>query len=269
MASRCHINRNGKPLKGTMELSPLLEVAEELKKQLLHHVQQGGGDEARYAVLRRRLLQERRLTALIPGFLKSDTTLQEVRQRSQRLDGSSGSQVAPYSVRRTWIVEEFQPLLDLLQQPQLSTVEEVLAESLGTVDSVHVRKTWDKAIERRQVDPDGAITIARSLIEAVCKHVLGAGNYDRAADLPVLYKQAAKSIGLTDDGYADEALKQVMRGCVQIVHGVGEFRNKMGDAHGKGPQDPTADVLQAELAITVAGAMATYLLSTWEQTQRS
>ncbi len=252
-----------------MELSPLLEVAEELKKQLFHHVQHGGGDEAQYAVLRRRLLQERRLTPLIPGFLKSDTTLQEVRQRSQRLDGGTGSQVTPYSGRRTWIVDEFQPLLDLLQQPQLSSVEEVLAESLGTVDSVHVRKTWEKAIERRQVDPDGAITIARSLIEAVCKHVLGVGNYDRAADLLVLYKHAARSIGLTDDGYADEALKQVMRGCVQIVQGVGEFRNKMGDAHGKGPLDATADALQAELAITVAGAMATYLLSTWEQTQRS
>lgn len=133
------------------------------------------------------------------------------------------------------------------------------------MDSAHVRNTWEKAIERRQVDPDGAITIARSLIEAVCKHVLGAGNYDKAAELPVLYKQAARSIGLTDDGYADEALKQVMRGCVQIVHGVGEFRNKMGDAHGKGPLDPTADALHAELAVSVAGAMATFLISTWDR----
>lgn len=248
-----------------MEHAAQLEVVEELKKLLFHHVQQGNGDEARYTVLRRQLLQERRLFSHIPAFIKSDTTLQEVRQRSQRLDGSTGNQVTPYAVRRQWLVAEFQPLLDILQRPQLSSVEEVLAESLGTVDSAHVRNTWDKAIERRQVDPDGAITIARSLIEAVCKHVLGAGNYDKAADLPVLYKQASKYLGLTDDGYADEALKQIMRGCVQIVHGVGEFRNKMGDAHGKGPLDPAAETLQAELAVSVAGAMATFLISTWDE----
>lgn len=181
---------------------------------MFQHVLHGSGDEGRYTLLRRKVTQERRLTPHTPSFLKSDTTLQEVRQRSQQLDGSTGSQVTPYAVRRQWIIAEFQPLLDYLQRPQLSSVEEVLAESLSTVDSTHVRKTWDKAIERRQADPDGAITIARSLIEAVCKHVLGAGNYDKAADLPVLYKQAAKSIGLTEDGYADEALKQVMRGCV-------------------------------------------------------
>jgi hypothetical protein len=143
----------------------------------------------------------------------------------------------------------------------------VLAEYLKVVDSEHVRRTWDKAIERRQVDPEGAITIARSLVETVCKHILGLGHYDKTADLPVLYKQAAKSVGLTEDGYADEALKQVMRGCVQIVKGLGEFRNKMGDAQGKGPLDPTADRLQAELAVAVSGAMATYLLSTWEARQ--
>lgn len=37
----------------------------------------------------------------------------------------------------------------------------------------------------------------------------------------------------------------------------------MGDAHGKGPLDPAADTLQAELAISVAGAMATFLIGVW------
>lgn len=252
-----------------MQNSQILDVVEELKEQLLCQVRQGGGDEARYTVLRRQVMQERRIAPYIPNFLKSDTTLHEVRRRSQRLDGNNGSPVTPYSVRRQWIADEFQPLLDFLQRPQLSSVEEVLAESLSSVDSAHVRNTWDKAIERRQVDPDGAITIARSLIESVCEHILGTGNYDKSADLPSLYKQASRTLGLTEDGYADESLKQIMRGCVQIVHGVGEFRNKMGDAHGKGPLDPTAETLQAELAVSVAGAMATFFLSVWEDRKPS
>lgn len=106
------------------------------------------------------------------------------------------------------------------------------------------------------------------MVEAVCKDILGSGNYDKNSDLPMLYKAAARMIGLTEDGYADDSLKQIMRGCVQIIHGLGEFRNKMGDAHGKGPTDPKSDTLQAELAITVAGAMATFLVGTWEMPTR-
>ena len=86
-----------------MDYPQLLEAVEELKNQLFQHVQHGGGDEARYTVLRRRVMQERRLSPHVPGFLRSDTTLQEVRQRSQRLDGSGGGQVTLYAVRRLWI----------------------------------------------------------------------------------------------------------------------------------------------------------------------
>lgn len=49
----------------------------------------------------------------------------------------------------------------------------------------------------------------------------------------------------------------------------GEFRNKMGDAHGKGPVEPLADPLQAELAVTTAGAMATFFLNVWESRRPS
>jgi hypothetical protein len=35
-----------------------------------------------------------------------------------------------------------------------------------------VQTVWQRALERRISDPEGAITAARSLLEAVCKHVL-------------------------------------------------------------------------------------------------
>lgn len=252
-----------------MGTSPILEVAEDLKKLLLGHIQHAGGDETQYTTLRRQLLAIRQLTSLIPEFVKTDTTLHEVRRRAQKLQGGTNTNVASYETRRDWLAAEFRPLLEQLQRPQMSSVEEILAETLTTVDSAHIRAAWDKAIERRHGDPEGAITIARSLIEAVCKHVLGAGNYSNKDELPDLYKKAARVLRLTDDGFADESLKQVMRGCVQIVHGLGEFRNKLGDAHGKGPVEPLANILQAELAVTTAGAMATFLLSTWESKQPS
>ena len=42
----------------------------------------------------------------------------------------------------------------------------------GKVTTQFVAETWDKARARRQDDPEGAITAARSLLESVCKHIL-------------------------------------------------------------------------------------------------
>ncbi|CAN5358339.1 hypothetical protein BH11PLA2_BH11PLA2_38290 [soil metagenome] len=63
----------------------LLEAAEGLKKLLLIQIEQGGADEAQYALLRRKLLQDRKLQNLLPRFIRTDTTLAEVRRRSQNL----------------------------------------------------------------------------------------------------------------------------------------------------------------------------------------
>jgi len=60
----------------------------------------------------------------------------------------------------------------------MTPAEEVVAKTLVVVDSEHIRLAWQKAIDRRGHDPDGAITIARTLVKAVCKHILGPGAYE-------------------------------------------------------------------------------------------
>ena len=65
----------------------LLAKVEELKAILLDQVQHGNADQARYTALRRELLANPRLFPLLPTFLKQDTTLLEVRRRSQKLGG--------------------------------------------------------------------------------------------------------------------------------------------------------------------------------------
>lgn len=146
--------------------------------------------------------------------------------------------------------------------------EEILSQTLATVDSQHVRQAWQKAMDRRETDPDGAITIARSLIESVCKHILGPGGYSTGSDLAKLFKEAAALLRLTEDAYADESLKGMLRGSTQVIHNLAEFRNKMSDAHGHGPTEPIATQLQAEFAVTLAGATATFLIETWESKRK-
>jgi hypothetical protein len=243
------------------ENAELLARLEELKALLLDQVQHGHADQERYAALRSELLGNPRLFPLLPDFLKQDTTLLEVRRRSQQLGG--------WVPRRAFIADALQPALDYLQQPALTPAEEVITSTLSTVDSAHVRLAWQKAIDRRRGDPDGAITIARTLIEAVCKHILGPGGYKNDWDLPRLYRETARRLRLDPDRHADESLKQLLRGCGAAVDGLAAVRNKLGDAHGKGEGDPVPARLHAELAVNLAGTMGTFLITVWEESLRT
>ncbi|NEQ46277.1 MAG: abortive infection family protein [Leptolyngbya sp. SIOISBB] len=84
-------------------------------------------------------------------------------------------------------------------------------------------------------DYDGAITNARSLVEAVLTQIESDLNpeppkYD--GDLPKLYKRVQKLLHL-DPGRPDinQSLKQVLSGLVNIIQGLSGLSNKMGDRH--------------------------------------
>ena len=63
--------------------------------------------------------------------------------------------------------------------------------------SDHVHAVWNKALERRGSDAEGAITAARTLFESVCKLILDeeAASYDSKADLPALYSSRRRQAG--------------------------------------------------------------------------
>lgn len=89
----------------------------------------------------------------------------------------------------------------------------------------------------RQGDYDGAVTNARSLIEAVLLEIERASDaaappYD--GDLLKLYKRVQKQLDL-DPARPDVegAIKQVLTGLVSIVGGIAGMSNKMGDRHAR------------------------------------
>ena len=73
-----------------------------------------------------------------------------------------------------------------------------VSTALEKFDIDTVRQLWLKAMERRETDPQGAITLARTLLEAVCKHILDEHGieYDATGDLPALYKTVAKALNI-------------------------------------------------------------------------
>lgn len=130
----------------------------------------------------------------------------------------------------------------------------------------HIHGTWQKALERRNSDPEGAITSARTLLESVCKHILDAsgGTYDDGDDMNKLYRQTAERLNIAPTQHTEKVFKQILGGCTAVIERLAAVRNRLSDSHGKGKAAAMPSARHAELAVNLAGAMAVFLLATWE-----
>jgi hypothetical protein len=86
-----------------------------------------------------------------------------------------------------------------------------------------------------QGDYDGAITNARSLVEAVLaaiEKVCDVNLPDYDGDLPKLYKRVQKHLNLSPENPGiNNGLKQTLTGFISIICGLSGLSNKMGDRH--------------------------------------
>lgn len=147
-----------------------------------------------------------------------------------------------------------------------SPADETISAALVAFDPGDVHARWQAALESRDTNPQRAITLARTLLEDVCKWILTqAGEaFDDGADLPQLYRTLAKTLNLAPDDHAEQVFRQILSGCHSVVTGLGALRNKLGDAHSLGPVRARPLPRHAELAVNLAGAMANFLVATWE-----
>jgi hypothetical protein len=147
-----------------------------------------------------------------------------------------------------------------------SPADESISGILDRFDKEVVHRRWTAALERRATDPEGAITLARTLLEDVIKWLLSKErvSYDDKADLPALYRLLAKELRLAPDAYTEEVFKKILGSCQSVVESLGTLRNRLSDAHSSGPLRAKPLPRHAELAVNLAGTMATFLIATWE-----
>ncbi|MDH4989105.1 abortive infection family protein [Aminobacter anthyllidis] len=147
---------------------------------------------------------------------------------------------------------------------QSQPADSMVSEALASFDEVGVHAVWQRAVARRETDPEGAITLARTLLEAVCKHIIdgSSATYNEKDELPRLYRIAAECLNLAPDQHTEDIFKRILGGCQTIVEGLGAIRNKLSDAHGRGPKPARATGRHAALAVNLAGAMAMFLVET-------
>lgn len=132
-----------------------------------------------------------------------------------------------------------------------------------------VMEQIEKAEDRIERDDfDGAITLARSLIETVLEELderLPGEAVDAKGDLMRLYKAVQKKLALDPKAHDIESLQKILRGLVSIVDGLSGLRNRMGDAHAR---TFTAHIHHAVLAVNAARTLTMFLFAS-EQYQRA
>jgi len=139
-------------------------------------------------------------------------------------------------------------------EPKDRASREFIEEQLSKCD----RKLQD-------ADYDGAITNARSLIEAVLFEIEGRLIRERVAydgDLVKLYKRVQKVMNL-DPARADisDSLRQILSGLVNVVAGLAPLRNKMGDAY---VRTHKPDRHHAKLAVNAAKTVTDFVVDSLE-----
>lgn len=141
-----------------------------------------------------------------------------------------------------------------------------ITAALAEFDPETVQPRWTQALERRDTDPEGAITLARTLLEDVCKWILHEAEeaWEEKDDLPLLYRRLAKVLKLAPDDHTEAVFKAILGSCQNIVESLGSLRNKLSDAHSPGPKRVKPAARHAQLSVNLSGTMATFLVSTWQ-----
>lgn len=215
-------------------------------------------DNQIYIAVREKLISNVSFNSLLPEWVKTKRT-------ADIFWTFIKGRYSTYAERREFLWGEFEPLFTLLDTKTRSP----LVASI-VFDEAHIHSQWQKAIERKSIEPEGAITSARTLIESILKYILDEQkiDYNDSAELPELYKEVAKSLNLAPEQHQEQIFKQILGGASSVVTGLGALRNKLCDAHGKSKIRVKPSDRHSELAVNLAGAIAMFLFRTFKETKK-
>lgn len=236
-----------------------LERAQSLQNILISTATGSRDEGAPYAYLREYFINTASYNDLLPSFIRTN---REIGQFWQFIK----EKFASYAERRAFIWKEFTSLIDFLEGRNRRPLDAPTSDTLRAFDHDSIHAAWQRALDRRNNDPEGAITASRALLETVCKHILDARSVPynpNKVELHELYKLAAIELKLSPSQHTEEIFKQILGGCSAIVSGLGTLRNRLGDAHGKSLNQVRPAARHAELAVNLAGAVSLFLVSTW------
>jgi hypothetical protein len=140
-----------------------------------------------------------------------------------------------------------------------------VAHATDILTDVYVRELSAKCDERlASGDLDGAITVARTLLEAVLGELeqrLAGQRRDHKGDLPRQFKAVTKLLRMDEARTdLDDRFKDVIRGLVMLVNGLAPLRNKLSDGHAR-VRKPAPH--HARVVVNAAKTTASFLVESY------
>jgi hypothetical protein len=137
-----------------------------------------------------------------------------------------------------------------------------LVEAAKKLNFGAVIEHWQGAQAALGVDPPDATTRASSLIETLCRHIIGvkAVVLPKKEDIQHLYGVAARALGVSPEQQITDDLRAIAGGMNTVVNGIGALRTHAGTAHGHDPGTQPITFEHARLAVNASGVLATFLM---------
>jgi hypothetical protein len=240
--------------------SDLYNQVEYIQNALIAYATNDEYDVKNYEGIRNLLINNSSIAKYLPDFVHSSRTLKQFWLFIKR-------KFSTYAERREFIWDSFNILLSKLEKEMDNPLDIVISITISENADIYIKEQWEKALERRNTDPEGAITTARTLVETTCKYILDVLEieYEDNIELPKLYNLTAKQLNLAPQNHQEEIFKQILGGCQSVINGLGSLRNKVGDAHGKGLRYVKPHERHAKLAVNLAGTLSSFLIDTFNQ----
>lgn len=233
-----------------------LEKGEYLKNIMIARATNEESNEEHYKELRRYFINYKK--DIVPDIVRQNRDFNQFWEFIKY-------KYSHYDERRRYIHGEFNDFLEKLEEEIMPNSEDV-KNAMKNMDSALILAEWNKALDRKKDDPEGAITISKSLLESVLKHILDDLDirYTTKEDLPQLYKKVSKQLNLYPEQHEEESFKKILGSCANIINELSNIRNGVGDAHGKGRKVYRPSERHAELVVNLSGTMALFLIQTFE-----
>jgi hypothetical protein len=161
-----------------------------------------------------------------------------------------------------------QSIIDYLRElsQKLEDNNNIMNISLRECSPENIYQEWEKLLRRKKDDPEGLLTLAKSMIESTCKYILDCKNveYTKNTKLPALYKNVSDALNMHVTQHEDQRIKNILGACTTIVNNLCELRNDYGDGHGIGKKSKKMKVSyrHSEFIANIVGAMSIFLLKT-------
>ena len=199
---------------------------------------------------------------LLPKYYDLEYENANVAAQLRPLLENDGYKIVPIQIDQYGIRLKFdiQPIIDE------EIGDEIDVESLFELNETSINNAIAKAKTRlNEADYSGAVTLSRTLLEQVLKILhkkLDCPDLQNP-DLKELHKAVMAKLKLLPGELPRNSEQQkISQACANIVQGLSEFRNKMGDSHATQAY-PTK--LQAKFAVNITLALCEFLVGIYQE----